>query len=95
MLDLIGDDFNPTPYKNTDFTFFNTVPSTEEVRDKNANMMYSALVNNGFKISTMYKQCTDGEEYEIIEIRGPKASGFFYAKNFYFFLCECGNVKQQ
>jgi len=80
ILDLVGENFNHTPYKYTDFTFFNSVPSTEEVRDKNANMMYSALLNNGFKISTMYKQCSDGEEYEIIEIRGPKASGFFMLK---------------
>jgi len=55
ILDLVGENFNPTPYENTDFTFFNSVPSTEEVRDKNANMMHAALVNNGFNIRTMYK----------------------------------------
>lgn len=84
IFDLVCQEFNPTTYKNTDFTYFHTVPSTQEVRDKNASLMESALLNNKFIIRTIHRQCTDGEEFEILEIRGPKASGFFLF--FYFFL---------
>ena len=43
--------------------------------------MYGALSDGGYKFTWKVKQCVDGETYEITEIRGPKASGFFY------FLC--------
>lgn len=37
------------------------------------------------------RKCSDGTEYEITEIRGPKASGFFYFLKF--LLYECKNEK--
>lgn len=40
--------------------------------------MYGALLDGGYKFIKKVKQCVDGETYEIIEIRGPKASGFFF-----------------
>lgn len=77
IFDFVGQEFNPTTYKNTDYTYFRTVPSTQEIRDKNASLMESALLNNKFTIRTELRECSDGAEYEILEIRGPKASGFF------------------
>lgn len=51
--------------------------------------MQMYLLDTGCKMTTRLRQCSDGEEYEILEIRGPKASGFFI---FYFF-CVCKNEK--
>ena len=95
IFDLVCQEFNPTTYKNTDFTYFHTVPSTQEVRDKNASLMESALLNNKFIIRTIHRQCTDGEEFEILEIRGPKASGFFLFFLFFFACAEIRNSIKQ
>lgn len=59
----------------------------QEVEDSNKNKMYWTLLDGGYKFTKKVKQCVDGETLEIIEIRGPKASGFFiFYKIFYFFV---------
>ena len=52
-------------------------PTTQEIRDKNFNKLYNILLKDGYTYTEKIVKCTDGEEYEITEIRGPKASGFF------------------
>lgn len=52
--------------------------TVREVEDDNKNKMYRALLDGGYTFTEKFKQCVDGEIYEITEIRGPKASGFFF-----------------
>ena len=52
-------------------------PTTYEIRDKNFDKLWNILMNNGYKITQEIRHCSDGDEMEITEIRGPKASGFF------------------
>lgn len=78
MLDLI---FTPNPNESKGVR---SIPTTQEVRDKNEQKMRIALYDRDCKIRDHKVQCTDGEEFEILEIRGPKASGFFIF--FYFFV---------
>jgi hypothetical protein len=40
--------------------------------------MYSLLIKKGYGTTERTRKCSDGIEYEITEIRGPKASGFFF-----------------
>ena len=63
----------------------------QEIRDKNFNKLYNILLKDGYAYAEKIVKCTDGEEYEITEIRGPKASGFFCK---IFLLCECRNGKE-
>lgn len=63
-----------------------TLPLCEEVRDKNYNTMRSFLDSLGCSCTYIIRECFDGEEYEITQIRGPKASGFFL--KFFIFACE-------
>lgn len=39
--------------------------------------MYSILNSRGYGMTERIRKCSDGEEYEITEIREPKAFGFF------------------
>lgn len=54
-----------------------SVPTTNEIRNNNYNKMYSLLLSKGYRMTKRMRKCSDGTEYEISEIRGPKASGFF------------------
>ena len=54
-----------------------TLPLCQEVRDKNYNTMHSFLDSLGCSFTRKIRKCFDGKEYEITQIRGPKASGFF------------------
>ena len=55
--------------------------SVQELKDANADKMEECLLSAGYKFTFKPHKCSDGEEYEIIEIRGPKASGFFISSN--------------
>ena len=57
-------------------------PTTQEIRDKNFDKLQNILMNNGYKFTQEIRHCSDGDEMEITEIRGPKASGFFIFYNF-------------
>ena len=88
MLDI----FTPNPNESKGVR---SVPTTQEIRDKNEQKMRIALYDRDCKIREHKVQCLDGEEFEILEIRGPKASGFFMLKIFYFFLFYVyGNEKE-
>lgn len=39
--------------------------------------MYSLLLKKGYGTTEKIRKCSDGTEYEITEIREPKAFGFF------------------
>lgn len=65
-----------------------SVPTTQEIRDKNYNRLYSILDSRGYRMTYKIRKCSDGEEYEITEIREPKAFGFFY------FFIFCVSVKR-
>ena len=54
-----------------------TLPTCQEIRDKNYNTMHSFLDSLGCCFTEKICKCFDGEEYEMTQIRGPKASGFF------------------
>jgi len=41
--------------------------------------MYSLLIKKGYGTTERIRKCSDGEEYEITEIREPKAFGFLFA----------------
>lgn len=56
-----------------------SVPTTEEIRNNNYNKMYSLLIKKGYGTTERIRKCSDGEEYEITEIREPKAFGFLFA----------------
>ena len=70
MLDIFT--LNPNEGKGV-----RSVPTTQEIRDKNERKRCIALMDAGYKEIQRFVQCSDGEEYEIVEIQGPKASGFF------------------
>ena len=89
------DIFTPNPNESKGVR---SVPTTQEIRDKNERKRCIALMDAGYKEIQRFVQCSDGEEYEILEIQRPKASGSFFVrfykaqiKNFLF--CECGKGK--
>lgn len=59
-----------------------SVPTMDEIRNSNYNKMHSLLDSKGYRMTWKMRKCSDGIEYEITEIRGPKASGFFFAENY-------------
>lgn len=89
MLDI----FTPNPNEGKGVR---SVPTTQEIRDKNEQKMRIALMDAGYTKTWRLVHCSDGEEYEILEIQRPKASGsFFVPKILKFFIFKkcCVSVK--
>lgn len=63
-----------------------SVPTMDEIKNNNYNKMYSLLNSKGYRMTEKMRKCSDGEEFEITEIREPKAFGFFFF--FIFLFCK-------
>lgn len=69
-------------YNHTEDSTVKEVPPTLfEVEQENRTKMETFLYNIGCSIEMKPIDCSDGKSYIVTEIRGPKASGFFF---FYF-----------
>lgn len=82
MLDIFT--LNPNESKGV-----RSIPTTQEIRDKNERKRCIALMDAGYTQTWRLVHCSDGDEYEIVEIRRPKASGSFFvhfyeAQTFYY-----------